>query len=114
MLHGGCLLCQLLIPQTLAKITFSPTARRIQFFFSMPVRDNANQPGHVRERNMEDLRHYQEMLKATVKVVRAEMEKGKSLEEIKAAHALKDWEKWAIGPARCEDWIEAIYRSIKK
>ncbi len=69
-------------------------------------------PGHVRECNIGDLRDYQKMLEATVNVVRAEMERGKSLAEIKAAGVLKDWEKWATGPARCDDWIEAIYRSL--
>jgi len=69
-------------------------------------------PGHVRECHIEDLRNYQAMLEATVGVVQAEMEKGKSLEEIKAAGVLKDWEKWATGPARCDDWIEAIYKSV--
>jgi len=69
-------------------------------------------PGHVRECKIEDLKNYQEMLRATVNVVRAEMKKGKSLEEVKAAGVLKDWKKWAVGPASCDDWIEAIYRSV--
>jgi len=71
-------------------------------------------PGHGRECNIEYLRNYQAMLEATVKVVRAEMDKGKSLEEIKTAGVLKDWTKWAVGPANCDDWIGAIYQSIKK
>ena len=70
-------------------------------------------PGHSRECNIKYLRNYQAMVEATVKVVRAEMDKGKSLEDIKAAQVLKDWGKWATGPASCEDWIEAIYRSVK-
>ena len=70
-------------------------------------------PGHGRECTVEDLRKYREMVEATVKIVRAEMEKGRGLEEIKAAGVLKDWQKWAKGPATCEDWIESIYKSVK-
>ena len=71
-------------------------------------------PGHVRECNLAYLRQYHAMLDETVKVVRAEMGKGKTLAEIKASQVLDEWKKWAVGPASCEDWIEVIYRSIKK
>jgi cyclase len=70
-------------------------------------------PSHGSEYNMNDLKAYKKMLVETSNLVKKEMKKGKSLEILKKENVLKDYSKWAIG-FTCEDWIEFIYKSVKK
>lgn len=71
-------------------------------------------PGHGRDYTIEDLKKYRRMIFKTIDIVKEEMLKGKSLEEMKKENILKDWENWGIGPIKCNDWVEMIYKSLSK
>ncbi len=70
-------------------------------------------PGHGREYTIKELKEYQNMVTSTYKIVTKEMAAKKTLEEIKKAAVLKDWEQWGVA-FTCNDWIEMIYNSAKK
>jgi hypothetical protein len=45
--------------------------------------------------------------------VEKEIKKKKTLEEIQKADVLNEWKHWALAFS-CSEWIEMIYKSIKK
>jgi cyclase len=68
--------------------------------------------GHGKEYSMDDMKKYKEMIVSTYKLVLAEINKNKTLEEIKKADVLKDWKEWGVAFS-CDDWTELIYMSVK-
>ena len=64
-------------------------------------------PGHGRETTIDDLKNYIDMVETTIRIVRKEMEAGKSLEEIQNTDVLKDWGEWGT-------FFEFITKSIAK
>jgi glyoxylase-like metal-dependent hydrolase (beta-lactamase superfamily II) len=70
-------------------------------------------PGHGREYHITDLIKYKQMVLETTEIVKKELVKKKTLDEIKIANDLKDWEAWGVA-FTCSDWIEMIYNSVKK
>lgn len=85
----------------------------IQKIIEMMPADIRIIPSHGREYNVDDLKKYSTMLIETSDLVKKEIEKGKSIETIKAENILKDYSEWAKG-FTCEDWIEFIYYSYSK
>jgi cyclase len=71
-------------------------------------------PGHGPLSTLDDLKLYQRMLTETIDVVRKQAEAGQSLEQIKAAGLPETWKSWGTGFIKTDQWIELIYRSIKK
>lgn len=69
--------------------------------------------GHGRDYTLSDLKKYQDMMQSTVEIVRSAMVRGESLEEMKRAGILKDWEDWGKEMFPCEKWIEMVYYSLK-
>lgn len=69
-------------------------------------------PGHGHLLSIQDLSTYRQMVVQTTDVVRQEMDRDRSLEEIREKDVLKDWEGWD-GSFKRSDWIEFIYRSLK-
>ena len=51
-------------------------------------------PGHGRVTTMDELKIYIDMVESTMKIIKDEMDKGKSLKEIQDADVLKDWSEW--------------------
>ncbi|MFC1724442.1 MBL fold metallo-hydrolase [candidate division KSB1 bacterium] len=70
--------------------------------------------GHGPDYTVEQLKVYKNMLLSTLKIVRNEMKKGSSPEDMKKRKILKDWEKWANDFFTCELWIDIIYNSLVK
>jgi glyoxylase-like metal-dependent hydrolase (beta-lactamase superfamily II) len=70
-------------------------------------------PGHGRPYSIEDIIKYREMIISTSNIVRNEIKKEKTLDEIKKADVLKNWKGWALA-FTCDEWIEMIYKSDKK
>ena len=70
--------------------------------------------GHGPDYSIEQLKVYKDMLISTLEIVRNEMQKGTSPEEMKKKKILKDWEKWANQHFTCELWIDIIYNSLVK
>ncbi|MCP2520063.1 MBL fold metallo-hydrolase [Candidatus Aminicenantes bacterium AC-335-K20] len=71
-------------------------------------------PGHGPLSTREDLKAYHHMLIQTTEIVREKIEKGKSLEEIKAEGLPDVWKSWSSGFINSERWIEIIYTSLMK
>ncbi len=56
------------------------------------------------------------MLLATIEKVRAEMENGKNIEDMKKSKVLEEWESWGefLSFLNTDYWIESIYNSYHK
>ena len=69
--------------------------------------------GHGRDYTTEDLKKYHQMLLTTIEVVRQEMKKGRSVEEIKSANVLERWKSWGefLTFLNTDYLIGAIYKS---
>ncbi|HBS88943.1 MAG: hypothetical protein A2W91_05820 [Bacteroidetes bacterium GWF2_38_335] len=68
-------------------------------------------PGHGRELSVSDLSSYIMMYDATIKLVKEQKQKGKTMKEIQDMKVLKDFAKWEKGFG-CDQWIEYIYLSL--
>jgi len=71
-------------------------------------------PGHGPLSNVDDLKVYHRMLLETIDIVRKQVASGKSLEQIKAAGLPEVWKTWGTGFIKTGQWIELIYKSLKK
>ncbi len=67
--------------------------------------------GHLSDATIEDLKTYHNMIITTLEIVRNEMRKGKSLEDMKKYEILRDWEDWDKH-VTCDMWIETIYHCL--
>jgi glyoxylase-like metal-dependent hydrolase (beta-lactamase superfamily II) len=69
--------------------------------------------GHGRDYTLEELKGYRDMLISTVDVIRKEIEKGKSIEDMKKERVLDRWRKdWTKLRDTTDAWIETIYFSL--
>lgn len=71
-------------------------------------------PGHGPLSTVDDLKLYHRMLLETIETVRKQTAAGKTLEQIKAAGLPETWKSWGNGFIKTDQWIELIYRSLKK
>jgi len=69
--------------------------------------------GHGRIYSYDDVSAYSKMLKSTLDIVKENIDSGLTPEEIKKKDVLKDYSKYAIAFS-CNDWIDFIYKSVKK
>ena len=71
-------------------------------------------PGHGPLSTIDDLKLYHRMLTETIDVVRKQAATGKTLEQIKAGGLPDTWKSWGTGFIKTDQWIELIYRSLKR
>lgn len=69
--------------------------------------------GHGRIYSYDDVSEYSKMLKSTLDIVKENIDSGLTTEEIKKKEVLKDYSKYATAFS-CNDWIDFIYKSVKK
>lgn len=69
--------------------------------------------GHGDDYTMKQLETYADMLFSTLEIIRNEMHKGTSLEDIKASKILRDWETWGTTHFSCDRWIDIVFHSLK-
>lgn len=69
--------------------------------------------GHGRDYTLDDVIEYRQMLLTTISKVRAEMEKGRTIEDMKQANVLEEWESWGefLSFLNTDYWIESISKS---
>lgn len=69
--------------------------------------------GHGRDYTLNDVIGYRQMLRETIEKVRAEMEKGKTVEEMRRSKVLREWVSWGkfLSFLNTDYWIESIYKS---
>lgn len=71
-------------------------------------------PGHGPLTDVEGLRAFHGMLVETTAIVRERMERGMSLEEVRAAGLPEEWSSWGQGFISTEQWLETVYRSLER
>jgi len=70
-------------------------------------------PGHGALGTREDLEKFSTMLTKTTDFVKAEIAKGMTLEQAKAAGLPDEWKPWGGGYITVDGWVEAVYTSLK-
>ena len=71
-------------------------------------------PGHGPLGTVADLKKFHAMLAATTDLVKAEIAKGMTLEEVKKAGLPDQYKTWASGFVPVERWVETVYTSFKR
>ena len=69
--------------------------------------------GHGGDYTINQLETYADMLLSTLEIIRNEMRKGTSLEDMKASKILQDWETWGKTHFSCDRWIDIVFHSLK-
>jgi glyoxylase-like metal-dependent hydrolase (beta-lactamase superfamily II) len=65
--------------------------------------------GHGPDYTTEQLKRYLEVGRTTEKLIRDELEKGKSTEDILKSGLLAKWEKWGQGVVSEQEWVACVY-----
>jgi cyclase len=71
-------------------------------------------PGHGELSTLDDLKKYHQVLVETSAIVRKEMKKKKSLEEIKKAGLPEAYKEFSSGFIKTDQWIETVYKSYSR
>ena len=71
-------------------------------------------PGHGPLATLDDLKTYHQTLVETSTLVQAEMQKGKSLADIKKGGLPAKYATWGSGFIKTDFWIDTVYRSYSK
>ena len=71
-------------------------------------------PGHGSLATAEDLKAFHTMLVETTGIIRAGIQAGKTLDEIKVAGLPEKYKDWGSGFINASRWIEISYNSLKK
>jgi cyclase len=73
-------------------------------------------PGHGRVTTMDEFKIYIDMVESTMKIIKDEKDKGKSLKEIQDADVLKEWTEWGIYFTfiNKNSWINNVYLSYSE
>jgi cyclase len=71
--------------------------------------------GHGKDSTYEDVKNYQKMLLTTIEIIKKEMMKGKSFQDMQKEKVLKDYESWGtfLTFLNTDYWINAVYTSYK-
>jgi cyclase len=69
--------------------------------------------GHGHDFTIDEVKQYRQMLLATIEKVRVEMDKGKTIADMKKSKVLEEWESWGkfLSFLNTDYWIESIYKS---
>jgi glyoxylase-like metal-dependent hydrolase (beta-lactamase superfamily II) len=72
--------------------------------------------GHGRDYTWNDVIAYRNMLRETIAKVRAAMEMGQTVEEMKRLNVLAEWESWGefLSFLNTDYWVESVYKSYRK
>jgi cyclase len=70
-------------------------------------------PGHGVDCTMKEFREFHDMLVKTSNIIRTELAKGKSLNELQEEDILADWKSWELYVDR-NDWIQYWVKAIQK
>jgi glyoxylase-like metal-dependent hydrolase (beta-lactamase superfamily II) len=71
-------------------------------------------PGHGPLGTRADLQKYHRMLVESIATVKAGIDAGKSLDEIKKAGLDAEWKEWGAGFVNTDFWIESVHTSLQK
>ena len=87
--------------------------KHLKKIYSVLPKETILIPGHGRITTMDELKTYIDMVESTMRIIKDEMDKGKSLKEIQDADVLKDWNKWGtfFPMINKTTWINNVYLS---
>lgn len=70
-------------------------------------------PGHGRVTSMDEFKDYINMVESTMKIIKDEMDQGKSIKEMQNADILKDWSEWGtyFTMINKNTWINNVFLS---
>jgi cyclase len=90
--------------------------KNLKKIYSTLPKDTRLIPGHGRVTTMEEFRKYIDMVESTMKIIKAEMDRGKSLKEIQDEDLLKDWSEWGtfFTMINKNSWINNVYSSYSE
>ena len=73
-------------------------------------------PGHGRVTTMDEFEKYIDMVETTMKIIKDEIDKGKSLKEMQDKDVLKDWSEWGtfFTMINKNSWISNVYLSYSE
>jgi cyclase len=71
-------------------------------------------PGHGPLSTRAELRRYIDMIRVSMAIVRKEIRKGKSLEDIQKSGLPAEWESFSHGYLSTDRWLALVYNAIKK
>jgi cyclase len=69
-------------------------------------------PGHGPISNLDDVRKFSAMLKATLAVVQNALKQGKTLDQMKQEKILAPWDKWSGDFIKTDGFIETLYDDL--
>jgi glyoxylase-like metal-dependent hydrolase (beta-lactamase superfamily II) len=71
--------------------------------------------GHGKDSTYEDVKNYQKMLLTTIEIIKKEMVKGKSFQDMQKEKVLNDYESWGtfLTFLNTDYWINAVYACYK-
>ncbi|MBL0156665.1 MAG: MBL fold metallo-hydrolase [Bryobacterales bacterium] len=69
-------------------------------------------PGHGAVSNLDDVREFVKMLKATSAIIQNGITAGKSLETLKSENVMAAWQKWSGSFIKTDTWIETLYSCL--
>ena len=87
-------------------------ANSIDAILDIVDNDTVIVPGHGPIANKADLAAFNQMLKGTTKEVKANKDKGMTLEQAQAAGLSDNWVEWTDGFIPVPAWIGIVYRSL--
>ncbi len=70
--------------------------------------------GHGPDYRTDDLKAYLDVGTTTSQLIRSEIEKGQSMDDIVASDLLASWEKWGKGVVSEREWVACVYRQHLK
>jgi cyclase len=71
-------------------------------------------PGHGKVSTSKELRGFQTMLKETSGIIEAGIKAGKTADQLKQAKAFAKYESWAKGFFKSDDFIDMLYKDLKR
>jgi cyclase len=71
-------------------------------------------PGHGKVGTVKDLRAFLAMLQGTTAIVEAGIKAGKTADQLKKAKALAAYEAWAKDHLKADDFIDILYKDLKR
>lgn len=71
-------------------------------------------PGHGPLSSMDDLRRFHRMMVESIEMVRGKLERGATLDDIKADGVAEEWREWSWRFISTERWLETIHASLQR
>jgi len=69
-------------------------------------------PAHGRNYTIEELKEYRAVISKTTKIIEQAIQEGKTLEEIRNANLLQEWDSWGKGTVSTALWTNLVFNHV--